>query len=787
MRLFQKSVSKILKKLEVLIDAHLYDLKTIVNSQANRLHLVFDGKDREIEVQTQQDVQLVRVIRTALARITSGFDPIALPRLDLLPDRVNSTVDAVDVGIAGGIIPTYEAMCDYYAVPVSKLFIAFVNDAVNAGLLSLDLSECPGIEANDGGTSAALVPILASFGHNTYFKGISLRNVPRSDMWKAATLLIRCANHTLTKLVLRDTNGDARDAKAFFDAWIAAVNGLQIAVLDVGGNKMSADACQSLGDALEQSLTALSVLSLADCSLPAAGVSELCVALARSLKTSLLLTTLYLDGAKFDQDANDNFGYWLSLIGKHGNLQQVSLSNCSGLELSAAFRPLIAGSTHCLTHLDLSQNKLDVGFLSSQILANSKTLNSLKVADCGITSELFVQIVNAISGNSSLINFELVASQNPIGSNASIVVQSLQKCQNLVRLDLRSCGFTFHGAQLVLDAINTLLGNLRSVFVGGIGLGSLRKTTPDLINQMMGFAYALSKTLSTHISLTEVGIDATSMTYAGWQSAFSTLPASKLNRLVLTGALLGDVGMQAFCEGLRGNTSISELELDNNRITLNGLLDLRSALRQCRTVLFMPLPSADIQAVLQSCGKPLSSKWSDVQDLLTEISALIASVGGVRVSQYPISSTNSNRSVWALEAPERALPQLTDVPADIVPVHELPPKYRDRKAWQEWRLQKLEGKLGELTRAALAGGYVAGAGSSGGASMDASYGNNNNNDVTPAAAAAPPVHFGSNTLNLLADLDDDNNAAPPPPPQDADDDWNDQTIDAKRAPPPPPY
>ena len=80
------------------------------------------------------------------------------------------------------------------------------------------------------------------------------------------------------------------------------------------------------------------------------------VSFARSLKTSLLLTSLNLDGAKFDQvclgkkkkkkknltlikDANDCTAFWLSLIGKHGSLQHLSLVNCSGLEMALAFRP----------------------------------------------------------------------------------------------------------------------------------------------------------------------------------------------------------------------------------------------------------------------------------------------------------------------------------------------------------------------------------------------------------------------------------------------------------------
>ncbi len=48
-----------------------------------------------------------------------------------------------------------------------------------------------GIETNEGGVSSALVPILASFSHNSHFKGISLKNVSRPEVWKAAALIFK--------------------------------------------------------------------------------------------------------------------------------------------------------------------------------------------------------------------------------------------------------------------------------------------------------------------------------------------------------------------------------------------------------------------------------------------------------------------------------------------------------------------------------------------------------------------------------------------------------------------
>jgi hypothetical protein len=119
------------------------------------------------------------------------------------------------------------------------------------------------------------------------------------------------------------------------------------------------------------------------------------------------------------------------------------------------------------------------------------------------------------------------------------------------------------------------------------------------------------------------------------------------------------------------------------------------------------------------------------------------------------------------------------------------------QAFQEWKLSKLETKLAEMSNAALAGGYVAGAASSGGGGgggyggstaglvVSAPLARTSSASVTDAAA----VQLGSNTVNLLADLDlggGDDYAYE----EGGEDDgqWSDQTIrvENKRAPPPPP-
>lgn len=450
----------------------------------------------------------------ARAQITAGFDAGSLPKLDMPADRAKVTllphhshvriahfvaqslIDAVEIGIAGGIVATYEALCDYHGVPVSPNFGAYIADVVARGETVAALAEMPGVEANSDGTSMALIPVLQAFAHNTYFTGLRLEGVARADVWRGAAALVRGHNQrALTQLVLRDTNGDARDAKTFFEEW-AKSNARQtnaLTELDAGGNKLS-DAASALCDAVEALKHSVTHLLLGDCGLSAAAVAELAIALSRNLGASLALHTLHLDGARFDVDANDSLAFWLGLVRGGGALRRLSLVGCGGLEMAAAFRPLVQGASHALEMLDVSENKVDAAFLASQVIGSATALSSLRVADCGLTAELLDQLCVALGANTRLSDVELVAARNAqLGANAALVTQSIQKCHNVTRLDLRSCGFTFHGAQLVLDAVNSLLRGLRAVFVGGVGAGQLKKPAADTVAQMTSFGNAVAK------------------------------------------------------------------------------------------------------------------------------------------------------------------------------------------------------------------------------------------------------------------------------------------------------
>lgn len=540
-----------------------------------------------------------------------------------------------------------------------------------------------------------------------------------------------------------------------------------------------------LAEGMESLKHGVDTLHMGDCSASSSGISELFTALSRNLAASLVLGSLTLDGAKFDADANSCLAFWLGLVRNHGALHTLSLVGCSGFDVAQSFCPLVQTSSHNLVTLDVSQNKLDAAFLSSQVIASAAALRTLRVSDCGLSAELFDQIASAVGGNRKLSDFQLVASNNQsLGANVAVVTACLQKCQNVTRLDLRSCGFTFHAAQLVLDTVNTLLHSLRSVFIGGVGAGQLKKPGPETVQQMTGFGYAVSKAMSVHPNMQEFGLDSVAMNLQGWRVLFGDLGKARISRLVLTDARMGDAGMTALCEGLRVNASLTSVELDGNRFSFNGFLDLRAALRVARHITHLPLPMQDVTVLQAQLGKPGSARWSDVTTVLNEIASLIA----VNASTNGYSPWDT-QAVAVVTAPDAAL-ALAMVPAELLPQHMVPPKYADKKAWQEWKLAKMDAKLRDFTDAALAGGYVAGSGTSGGSAPPprppaAS-------DPIPAAPSTTAEEtFGTNTLNLLSGLDlgDDGGGEEEGGYYDeaaGGDDYADETINVGRAPPPPP-
>lgn len=224
---------------------------------------------------------------------------------------------------------------------------------------------------------------------------------------------------------------------------------------------------------------------------------------------------------------------------------------------------------------------------------------------------------------------------------------------------------------------------------------------------------------------------------------------------------------------------------------------------------------------MQSKEKSDAEKLGAINAVAADLAALV-SQNKVSVSspQWPQLDLGD---VSNLPTPQDC-PALVEYPESVLPDMDKPCKFRDKKTYAEWKLRVQQNKLNEYARAALSGGYVAGAVSQGASAPPPSSFTPTirpSNDAfvapdappasfsTPPASSDPGAAFGAATLSLLADLDDgppdvpdedyddyygeeegyagygdDDDEAPPPPP---DDDYDDYYETDGPPPPPPPF
>ena len=121
-------------------EGNILDLKEIAS--ADQGHIKFVWKDFHIECTTDPALadQAITTVRLHLARMTLGFPEGALPKVDVVPTRLQELPE-IDFGPAEGFTPTYEAMCNYYSQRCSQELLTLVGDIFESGNTVLDLSE----------------------------------------------------------------------------------------------------------------------------------------------------------------------------------------------------------------------------------------------------------------------------------------------------------------------------------------------------------------------------------------------------------------------------------------------------------------------------------------------------------------------------------------------------------------------------------------------------------------------------------------------------------------------
>lgn len=470
-------------------------------------------------------------------------------------------------------------------------------------------------------------------------------------------------NSTLTCLILRNLHGF--DVLQFSESVFTNPDHA-IQVLDLSYTEISSKANISLAKAIKYFPHALLVLRLRGCHLSAKSFEVLFEAFQDNYGVSLSIEELDLSDNKIEEEGSVVFKNWLGNARKFSHLRELHLSHTAiNYHLIG---PWIA-ELPCLDVLDVSNNKLDEeSFRLIRLFIDAHRVKILRTNGTGMSPSDMQLIVSGINGITTPKKIELNVSSNDVSRNSSgdIIYKSLTANLSLSILYLDDLNLSITAVTNVLKTLSACQSLTKLSFGRNVHGSKEGHKVATILGEFINNAPQV-------ISLSLVGDSR--KRFKDSLSAFfiALINNTTLKELDIQDNKMGDVGMFTLAKALQINKSLISLHIDKNEIGLNGFLVLQDVLTKYnQTLQYMPFPHFDVEKAKINLENPYKKQQ------LTEIMLFIQTLLNSRLNfssfqNFPLSSPDySSLSLsYPISLPCHN-PPLYFVPTNVQPLTLLP-------------------------------------------------------------------------------------------------------------------
>ncbi|XP_059818694.1 NACHT, LRR and PYD domains-containing protein 3-like isoform X1 [Hypanus sabinus] len=404
---------------------------------------------------------------------------------------------------------------------------------------------------------------------------------------------IRNSECKIQKLWLRDVGLTDSGAK---DLGSALSTKPSLTELSLNDNKLGDSGVKLVSVALKNSKCKIQKLWLRDVGLTDSGAKDL----ASTLRRNPSLTELNLGGNKLGDSGVKLVS--AALRNPECKIQKLWMWNVGLTDSAAGDLASVFGRNASLMVLSLNNNKLgDTGvkLVSAALMKSGCKLQELGLRDVGLTDSGAKDLVSALSTNKSLT--ELNLNDNKLGDlGVKLVSAALRNPKRKIqKLWLRDVGLTDSGAEDLASALNTN-PSLTELNLGGNKLGdsgvklvSAALRNPECKIQKLWLwnvgltdsaAGDLASALSRNPSLMVLSLNDNKLGDAGVKLVSAALLKSgcKLQELGLWNVGLTDSGAKDLASALSMNPSLTELNLNDNKLGDSGVKLVSAALKNSK-------------------------------------------------------------------------------------------------------------------------------------------------------------------------------------------------------------
>ena len=508
-------------------------------------------------------------------------------------------MNGIEEPIAGGVLEAYQAQCNYFGAYYSRDLARMIEGMYERRSFDLDLSRCPMVEDPE-----VMLPLVGALRHCTYFLSLVLTECSGNQQVLLMLSNVVRFNSTLTKIEL--ANMDSPGSFENFGNSLLANRDHAIQVLDISDSKIPYYGAKAISLALTEFQHSLCVLSLRNCHLSLRSLEELFYCFKNNYGMSLSIQQLDLSQNRLGSRGSALLGNWINHGRDDLSLQHLYLRSC---ELSYVLIGRGLVFVPRLRSLDVSGNKLssaDVQLMTLWI-ETSKSLQSLDLSNCGLSSEQVGKILSVMLTNQRLMDVRVHLDNNNLKkeSDDHYILEALARGSTIHTLTLSDNRFKASTLTTILDTLHT------HKMLHTLVLDRCYKSlgSPQDGNTLV---------LDALVRLVNSSPNIRALSIAG---GFGEIASRFVNQLKRNGSLeeldisdngLDDVGLASMVGSLRANSSLSFLDIDGNRILYSGFQALLQVFSVNRTLHTVPFPWSDYKKARQKFGDQIAVRLREV-------------------------------------------------------------------------------------------------------------------------------------------------------------------------------
>lgn len=582
---------------------------TIHKDNDNQVHLVFGGQ--ELDVQSDQIVEIVQAIIFAYKAVTYGLPREKLPKIEL-PAKFYDGFVAPEPDTQDGLLASYCAACDYVGTPQKLPVLDYLMTGFEIGDKVLDLGECLG--PVDKVSTTDIQTVAAGLRYTHWFDElIAVDYAVRDEGLSALARVFGTRGSIIKKLVLVNIKAGKVGFSALAHEIALGFHGLNY--LNISKNPLGDAGLKTILDALLASNKVLGTLCLQSCGFSSKGFKEL---------TTVLSTPAWRVGLKV-LDVSDNSAgkagttALAEYLAQSTGLEQLYCMRCDVVPelLLEALSHNAALANQSLATLNLSGNKMTKPAvpLLCTILRQSGSLSHVYLVDCALTRSAFVELMEAALDNAHGARFWLELTNNDLGTKgAKELAEALQK--------RRAAGSK-------VESLHTLILNANSLGADGVialcnALTGLPVHTLSIDNNIkLGMfagngkeaGEAVAHFMNNTPSLRELSISGDDSHYlkaAGNPIITALKTNTSLQYLDISRNRLGDDGVKLLADALLVNRSLTSFTAERNRVGIKGLRELHQAVLKNTALTDWAIPMTDIENIHNSSSVKVAKELKQI-------------------------------------------------------------------------------------------------------------------------------------------------------------------------------